>query len=75
VIISNKKLSGLVPLVNHVNFNTILMSESNLNLFGLKKYDFLSLKEVLSFFKIIKEEKKIKLPFSCSQIDLKDLPT
>ncbi|RHZ35580.1 PHP domain-containing protein [endosymbiont GvMRE of Glomus versiforme] len=79
VIITENSLTGLVPLKHDKNYILALFEAEKLNYLGLKKYDFLSLKETFSFvnFSFIREVKeflKLNLP-SYQDINFEDEKT
>ena len=51
IVIAEQTLNGLVPLKTEKNYLLTLFEENNFRQLGLKKYDFLSLKETLSFIR------------------------
>ena len=83
IIINEKPLIGTVPLSSQKDFLLTFFGEDKLTQLGLKKYDFLSLKETFSFVTDIKtlgflsEVKgtlKVNLP-NYQEVDLKDKKT
>jgi DNA polymerase III alpha subunit len=82
VVISDSPLVGLVPLKQEKNYLLALFEEDKLALLGLKKYDFLSLKETFAFinFNFVQESREffqlLKLDFpSYQSVDLQDEKT
>ncbi|CAI2187102.1 19474_t:CDS:2 [Funneliformis geosporum] len=79
VIIAENSLVGLVPLKLENNYLLTLFEAEKLNHLGLRKYDFLSLKETFSFinFSFIREVKeflKFNLP-NYQDLDFQDKKT
>ena len=83
IIVAERSLIGLVPVQKEKNFLLTLYEEPELAQLGLKKYDFLSLKETLGFITDIKSlnflsevkgNLQIKLP-SYQEVDLNDPKT
>jgi DNA polymerase III subunit alpha len=74
VIISTGSLNGLVPLKSEKDYLLALLEEDKLAELGLKKYDFLSLRETLSFIHEAKEILPINLP-DYQEINLADQKT
>jgi DNA polymerase-3 subunit alpha len=79
VVIAENSLVGLVPLKSENNSLLTLFEADKLNYLGLKKYDFLSLKEVFNFinFSFIREAReflKFNLP-SYQNLNLQDKKT
>ena len=74
VIISESSLIGSVPLKSEKDFLLTFFEEDKLAQLGLKKYDFLSLRETLGFIREAKEILKVNLP-DYQEIDLNDQKT
>ncbi|MCE8163703.1 MAG: DNA polymerase III subunit alpha [Candidatus Moeniiplasma glomeromycotorum] len=74
VIISTGSLIGSVPLQSEKNYLLALFEEDKLTELGLKKYDFLSLRETLGFIREVKEILSTDLP-NYQQINLSDKKT
>ncbi|CAI2202067.1 14245_t:CDS:1 [Funneliformis geosporum] len=74
VIISESSLVGSVPLKSEKDCLLTLFEEDELAGLGLKKYDFLSLRETLGFIREVKEILKVNLP-NYQEIDLTDQKT
>ncbi|MEG7978512.1 MAG: hypothetical protein NY202_00920 [Mollicutes bacterium UO1] len=62
VIISENSLTGSVPLKSEKDYLLVLFAEDKLAKLGLKKYDFLSLRETLGFIREARENLSISLP-------------
>ncbi|CAJ0841917.1 10678_t:CDS:2 [Entrophospora sp. SA101] len=62
VIIAENSLLGLVPLRTEKDYLIALFEENKLGCLGLKKYDFLSLKETLGFIQQTRKILAIELP-------------
>ncbi|CAG8771802.1 4077_t:CDS:1, partial [Ambispora leptoticha] len=62
VIISESSLTGSVPLKSEKDYLLTLFEEDKLAELGLKKYDFLSLRETLGFIREAREILKVNLP-------------
>ena len=74
VIISESSLIGSVPLRSEKDCLLTLFEEDKLAGLGLKKYDFLSLRETLGFIREAREILKVNLP-DYQEIDLTDQKT
>ncbi|WNE40277.1 MAG: Error-prone DNA polymerase [Mycoplasmataceae bacterium] len=74
IIISPSSLIGLIPLRSENDYFLSLFEEENLAKLGLKKYDFLSLRETLGFIREAKEILQINLP-DYQELNLKDEKT
>jgi DNA polymerase III alpha subunit len=65
---------GLIPLKTEGESIISLFEEKTLSLLGLKKFDFLSLRETLGLIKNVSKKLCIKLP-NYSEINLEDEKT
>jgi DNA polymerase-3 subunit alpha len=74
VIISENSLAGSVPLKSEKDYLLVLFEEDKLAKLGLKKYDFLSLRETLGFIREAKEILQTNLP-SYQEVNLEDKKT
>jgi len=74
VIISENSLTGSVPLKLEKDYLLALFEEDKLAKLGLKKYDFLSLRETLGFIREVRESLQINLP-DYREINLADQKT
>jgi len=77
IVIAEQTLVGLVPLKTENDYLITLFEENNFSQLGLKKYDFLSLKETLGFIRETREilsSKKINLP-DYQEVNLTDEKT
>jgi DNA polymerase-3 subunit alpha len=74
IIIAEHPLTGLVPLKLEKDCLLTFFEEDKLNQLGLKKYDFLSLRETLSFIRETKEILQVNLP-DYSEVSLQDEKT
>ena len=74
IIISEKSLEN-VPLAFFQDYPVVFWEEKKLNELGLKKYDFLSLKETFSFLKFARDSLSIADLNDCSEVDLNDKKT
>ncbi|CAG8456875.1 27251_t:CDS:2 [Gigaspora margarita] len=74
VIISTNSLIGTVPLKSEKDYLLALFEENALAKLGLKKYDFLSLRETLGFIRETRESLPISLP-DYREINLADPKT
>src|SRR5207245_2433085 len=74
IIIAEQPLVGLVPLKTENDYLLTLFEENKLDQLGLKKYDFLSLKETFSFLRQVQEILSSPLP-TYQKIDLQDKKT
>ncbi|CAG8835991.1 9391_t:CDS:2, partial [Cetraspora pellucida] len=76
VVIAERSLVGTVPIKSEKDFLVTFFEENQLTQLGFKKYDFLSLKETLSFVSLIKGLSSLrrKLP-SYHEVDLADPKT
>ncbi|CAG8602497.1 10345_t:CDS:2, partial [Diversispora eburnea] len=74
VIISESSLIGAVPLKSEKDYLLMLFEEDKLAGLGLKKYDFLSLRETLGFIREAREILKVNLP-DYQEINLSDQKT
>ena len=74
VIISESSLTGSVPLKSEKDCLLTLFEEDKLAQLGLKKYDFLSLRETLGFIREAREILAINLP-NYREINLSDPKT
>ncbi|CAG8468909.1 17460_t:CDS:2, partial [Racocetra fulgida] len=76
VVIAERSLVGTVPVKSEKDFLVTFFEENQLTQLGFKKYDFLSLKETLSFVSLIKGLSSLrrKSP-SYHEVDLTDPKT
>ncbi|CAG8616119.1 8643_t:CDS:2, partial [Ambispora leptoticha] len=74
VIISESSLTGSVPLKSEKDYLLTLFEEDKLAELGLKKYDFLSLRETLGFIREAREILKVNLP-DYQEVNLTDQKT
>jgi DNA polymerase-3 subunit alpha len=74
IIISPSSLIGLIPLRSENDFFLSLFEEEKLAKLGLKKYDFLSLRETLGFIRESKEIIQTNLP-DYQELNLEDEKT
>ena len=77
IVIAEQTLIGLVPLKLEKNYLLTLFEEKNFTQLGLKKYDFLSLKETLGFIRETREflsNKSAELP-DYQEVNLADEKT
>jgi DNA polymerase III alpha subunit len=74
VVVAEKNLIGLIPLKKQQDFLISCLEEKSLTLLGLKKFDFLSLKETLGSIRETAQLVASPLP-KYSAVDLADEKT
>ncbi|CAH1755736.1 9164_t:CDS:10 [Entrophospora sp. SA101] len=74
IIISATSLIGMVPLKSEKDYLLALSEEDKLAKLGLKKYDFLSLRETLGFIREARTNPQISLP-TYQEVNLADKKT